>query len=225
MMHGKKVVVVIPALNEEATIGEVVEEAIRHVDNVVVVDDGSSDQTASIACEAGATVVSHSENLGYDRSIEDGFGYAVRNGAAIVITFDADGQHIADDISSILAPIQAGKADIVVGRRPTRSRVSEQFFGLYASYRLGISDPLCGFKAYRTEVYRNIGHFDEHKTIGTQLIFEAQKIGYTIEEVDVSIADRVDNPRFGQQLEANMKILAGLCRLIIFDLITRHSPN
>lgn len=224
-MNGKKVVVVTPALNEEATIREVVGESIRHVDDVVVVDDGSSDQTASIACEAGATVVSHSESLGYDRSIEDGFGYAVRNGAEIVITFDADGQHIADDIPSILAPIQSGKADVVVGRRPTRSRVSEQFFALYASYRLGISDPLCGFKAYQAEVYRNIGHFDEHKTVGTQLIFEAQKIGYTIEEVDVSIADRVDNPRFGQQLEANMKILAGLCHLIVFDLTTRYSPN
>lgn len=224
-MDDEKVAVVVPALNEEATICEVVEEAMPYVDNVVVVDDGSSDQTASIARKAGATVISHSENLGYDRSIEDGFGCAIKKGATIVITFDADGQHIADDIPSILAPIQAGTADVVVGRRPTRNRVSEQFFALYASYRLGISDPLCGFKAYRAEVYRDVGHFDEHKTIGTQLTFEAQKIGYTIEEVDVSIAERVDSSRFGQQLEANVKILSGLCRLIVFDLTAKGSPN
>lgn len=224
-MNDGDIAAVIPALNEEATIGEVVEEVRRYVDNVVVVNDGSSDQTASIAREAGATVITHNKNLGYDRSIEHGFEDAIKNGATVVITFDADGQHIADDIPSILEPIQAGTADVVVGRRPTRSRVSEQFFALYASYRLGISDPLCGFKAYTAEVYRDIGHFDEHKTIGTQLTFEARKMGYAIEEVNVSIADRVDDPRFGQQLEANMKILAGLCRLIIFDLTTTHSPN
>lgn len=224
-MDNKEVAIVIPALNEEATIGEVVEDAIRYVDKVVVVDDGSTDQTGSIAGEAGATVLRHNETTGYDQSIEDGFGYAIGNGAAIVITFDADGQHIADDIPSILRPIKEGTADVVVGRRPTRSRVSEQFFALYASYRLGISDPLCGFKAYRAEVYRDIGHFDEHKTIGTQLTFEAQKIGYDIEEVDISISDRADTSRFGTQLKANMKILTGLGRLIIFDLTTRPSPN
>lgn len=224
-MRGERITVVIPAFNEETTIGAVVKEVRGYVDEVVVIDDGSDDKTADKARNAGATVVVHEFNRGYDRSIEAGFELAVELGATILITFDADGQHLADDIPSVLAPIRAGTADVVVGRRPTPHRVSERLFAWYAYYRAGISDPLCGFKAYRVSVYQDIGHFDEHNTIGTQLTFEAKSSGYDIAEVDVSINKREDEPRFGSQFEANVKIFTALCRLIWFDLITKSSPN
>lgn len=217
-MTDERVIAVIPALDEGATIEDIVTDLTSYVDEVIVVDDGSTDQTATIAREAGAIVLKHDRNRGYDRSIEDGFERAIADGATVVVTFDADGQHVATDIPAVMAPIRSGSADIVVGRRPERSRLIEHLFGWYGSVRIGVSDILCGFKAYAAPVYQDIGHFDEHATIGTQLLFEAKKQGYVIEEVDISLEERLDESRFGQQLYANVQLTAALCRLAWFDL-------
>jgi glycosyltransferase involved in cell wall biosynthesis len=219
------IVAVIPALNEEEKIGSIVAAVADHTDHVVVVNDGSTDKTGQRAREASAVVVTHEENRGYDRSIDDGFIKADTLGATVVFTFDADGQHSAADIPNVLAPIRARKADVVVGIRPTKARISEYVFGQYTSIRLGVVDPLCGFKAYRIEVYRDAGCFDSHSTIGTQLMLQANKYGYDIAQTGIQLAEREDEPRFGRQLEANWKIFRAIGRLAWFDLTTTVSTN
>jgi glycosyltransferase involved in cell wall biosynthesis len=224
-MSEHRVAAVVPALNEAETIGRVVRQLSAQVSDVVVVDDGSSDRTAAEAETEGATVVVHERNCGYGRSIEDGFACAIDRGAEIVLTFDADGQHDAADIPKVVAPIQAGRADVVVGRRPETARLTEYLFGWYTSQRLGVTDPLCGFKAYRSEIYGAVGYFEQFSTIGTQLLFEAAKRGYTITEVPISLNEREDESRFGQQFEANLKIALALSRIGWFDLTTRRDPS
>jgi len=219
------IVAVIPALNEDEKIESIVTEVADHTDYVVVVDDGSTDKTGQRAREAGAVVVTHEENKGYDQSIDDGFVKAEALGATVVFTFDADGQHFAADIPRVLAPIRAGTADVVVGIRPTKARISEYLFGLYSSTRIGVADPLCGFKAYRIEVYRDAGCFDSHSTIGTQLMLQADKHGYDIEQTGIQLAEREDEPRFGRRLEANWKIFQAIGRLAWFDLTTTASTT
>lgn len=224
-MSEECIVAVIPALNEDEKIGSIVADVADHVNHVVVVDDGSTDETGQRAREAGAVVITHAENKGYDRSIDDGFVKAETLGATVVFTFDADGQHFAADIPTVLAPIRAGNADVVVGIRPTKARISEYLFGLYTSTRIGVFDPLCGFKAYRIEVYRDAGCFDSHSTIGTQLMLQADKYGYDIEQVRIHLAEREDEPRFGRRLEANWKIIRAIGRLAWFDLMTTISTT
>jgi glycosyltransferase involved in cell wall biosynthesis len=113
----RKIMIVVPAFREESQIGSVV-AALRARDlQVVVVDDGSPDATGARAAAAGATVLRHPLNRGQGAALQTGIAYALRSDAAIIVTFDADGQHSADDVERLVAPIESGEFDIVLGSR------------------------------------------------------------------------------------------------------------
>jgi len=214
-MNDDKIVMVIPALNEEKTIASVIANVKKYVDAVIVVDDGSTDKTAFYAEQQGAVVLSHNENHGYDKSIDDGFNLGAQIGATILITFDADGQHHPEDIPMILEPITTGTADVVVGKRPYRARIAEYLFALIGKLKANIDDPLCGLKAYSIKVYNDVGHFDTIKSIGTQLMFEASKRDYRITQRDITLNSRHDEPRFGTRLIANWKIFKAILKILV----------
>jgi len=109
--------VVIPAFNEERAIGDVVRELTASWPHVVVVDDGSSDRTGEEAFRSGATVLRHAVNRGQGAALQTGLTFALRRGAGIVVTFDSDGQHRADDVATLVAPIAARRAEVVLGSR------------------------------------------------------------------------------------------------------------
>jgi glycosyltransferase involved in cell wall biosynthesis len=214
-MDKHKIVMVIPALNEERTIATVIDKVKPYVDTVIVVNDGSTDNTASCAEKQGAMVLTHTVNQGYDKSIDDGFKLGAEIGATVLITFDADGQHHPEDIPMMTEPILAGQADVVVGKRPTHARITEYLFALVGRLKAGISDPLCGLKAYSITVYNDVGHFDTIKSIGTQLTFEAGKRGYRITQRDITLNRRHDAPRFGTRLTANWKIFKAIVKILV----------
>ena len=173
-MH-KRVCIVIPALNELLTIAGIV-EGVRKYGVPIVVDDGSTDNTAELATKTDAVVVMHEKSRGYDAALSSGFKKAAELGAQIIITVDADGQHDPSLIQKFINAIDSG-ADIVVGIRSRRQRIAEQFFAWYTELRFGLKDPLCGMKAYRTTVYKALGHFDSYGSIGTELTIFAAKRG------------------------------------------------
>ena len=107
-----RVVVVIPAYNEERFIGSVVIQTKSYADTVIVVDDGSSDNTAVVATSAGALVVKHETNQGKGVALNTGFAYARSLGADVVVTIDADGQHDSAEIHAVVDPVLDGDADI-----------------------------------------------------------------------------------------------------------------
>ena len=214
-MDDHKIVMVIPALNEEKTIASVIANIKKYVDAVIVVDDGSTDKTACYAEQQGAMILSHNENHGYDKSIDDGFNLGAQIGATILVTFDADGQHHPEDIPMILEPITTGTADVVVGKRPYHARIAEYLFALIGKIKANIDDPLCGLKAYSIKVYNDVGHFDTIKSIGTQLMFEASKRGYRITQRDITLNSRHDEPRFGTKLIANWKIFKAILKILV----------
>jgi glycosyltransferase involved in cell wall biosynthesis len=210
-----KIAVVVPAFNEEQTISQVVEGLKKQAGLIVVVDDGSSDKTGVLAKQAGATVISHKNNQGYDQSIEDGFNQALKQGAEIVITFDADGQHQASDIPGLIAPILQGEAGAVAGERARLNHWAEKIFAFYTKKKFGIKDPLCGLKAYHRKVYSRVGHFDTLKSIGTQLILEAAKKGFIIKTIPIEIVQRKDQSRFyKKKIKANLKIFKAMLKVI-----------
>lgn len=110
-------VVIMPAYNEEQTVGAVAASVRPLVDAVFVIDDGSTDRTAVVARAAGAHVLSHVINRGLGAAIQTGIVAARRAGADIAVTFDADGQHRAEDIPRMCAPIEVDEADVVLGCR------------------------------------------------------------------------------------------------------------
>lgn len=213
----QKIIVIIPALNESKTIGGVVLSVLKYAHGVIVVDDGSIDNTGDIARSNGATVITHSANMGYDSSIEDGFREALKQNADIFITFDADGEHQAEDIKKLADYIISGEAEVVVGVRSEHIHFGEKLLIYYAKFYFGIADPLCGLKAYSRKVYETIGHFDVFKSIGTQLALEAVKKGFRIKNVPISIREREDTSRFyARRFRANLKILLALWKIILY---------
>lgn len=211
-----RIIAVVPAYNEEHTIGKVVSELLTVSDVVVVVDDASIDKTASVAEFLGAKVLRNAVNLGYDRSIERGFKEAKKQGASIVVTCDADGQHRIEDVRRVIELVTSGKADIGVGIRGRPGGVGERAFMFYTKWRFGILDPLCGLKAYTIDVYNTVGWFDRLSSIGTELLLRAAHCGYVVKEIPISVGTRSDTSRFyAQRIRANIRICRALLNVII----------
>lgn len=207
-MDRSRVGIVIPALNEAATIAEVVHAAGKY-GLVIVVDDGSGDETPKLAEEAGAFVVSHTHNRGYDSALNTGFKKAAELDVEMIITLDADGQHDPSLIQRFIDKIDEG-ADVVIGERSERQRVSENLFAWWTGLRFGIMDPLCGMKAYRRTTYKLLGHFDSYESIGTELMMFAAKNMLIINQIPFEVRARRGESRFGQMLSGNYKILRAM---------------
>ena len=138
-MSGPRIVAVVPAFQEEAAIGGVVEE-IRRFDpaiDVVVVDDGSGDATAEAAAAAGATVVRLPFNLGIGGAVQTGFRWALERDYDLAVRLDGDGQHDPAELPKLLAPLERGEADVVTGSR-FRGRATTRI-GRRSARRLGIT--------------------------------------------------------------------------------------
>jgi glycosyltransferase involved in cell wall biosynthesis len=207
-MDRSRVGIVIPALNESATIAVIVEE-VKKYGVPIVVDDGSTDNTADLARQAGALVVSHECNRGYDAALDSGFRKSSEIACEVIITLDADGQHDPSIIQKFIERIDDG-ADVVIGIRNKRQRLAEHCFA-FLTYKLyGIFDPLCGLKCYRVSVYRALGHFDSFNSIGTELTLFAARGGYCIEQIPITISERDGAPRFGPKFYANYKIFRAI---------------
>ncbi len=208
-MDRSRVGIVIPAYNESATIAKIVAAALPY-GMPIVVDDCSKDATASLAEAAGALVVRHQVNRGYDGALSSGFVKADEAGMEAVITMDADGQHNPGILKDYIALLETS-ADVVLGVRQRHQRISESIFAWTANLFYGIRDPLCGMKGYRMELFRELGHFDSYKSIGTELALFAAKRKRRIKQIDIHMADRQDGkPRFGKIVRANLIILRAM---------------
>jgi len=213
-----RVAIVIPALNEAATVGGVV-AAVSEFGTPVVVDDGSSDRTAAKAAAAGAAVVSHDQTLGYDHALASGFAWADAHDFEVVATIDADAQHDPELLAGLLRPIERGEAAMVLGIRPAPARVSERVFSAYARWRFGIADILCGMKAYTIELYRAHRAVMDLPSIGTALAWAAMRDASRFTTIDVPIRPRQGSGRFGRGLRANGRILRALWFAVRADLL------
>ena len=180
---------VVPAFNEAGRVGRVVEAVSRHVDEVVVVDDGSSDATADEAARCGARVVRNDTRQGQLASLRRGFAGATGD---VVVTIDADGEFVADDIPSLTEPIIAGRADMVQGARPGWRRPSERFLVGFAGLRAPVGDAGSGFRALRRQVARQLSL--RGACICGTLTLEVLARGYRVEDVPVRVT-RVDKRR------------------------------
>ena len=151
------IVAVIPALNEASRIARVIRDAKRYADAVVVVDDGSTDETATVAGREGARVIRHIQNGGAGAATMTGIEAARALDATIIITLDADGQHDPSDIPLLLKPVQEGRADIVFANRfgqrnkiPWIRRIANSLGNAVTFLSTGrwVPDSQCGFKVF-----------------------------------------------------------------------------
>jgi hypothetical protein len=179
----------------------------------------SRDNTYEEALSTKVTVLKHMINRGQGAAIQTGMSYALLNGAKYIVHFDADGQHNPLLIENFVDAILAG-ADIVIGVRSQLQRLSEKMFAIYAYARFGLKDPLCGLKAYRIEVYKEVGYFDNYGSIGTQLCLFGAKKGYKIDQIPFDVFERYGDSRFGLLLSGNYRIFRSL--IISINIYNNH---
>jgi len=179
--QGVLVSAVIPAYNESGRIARVIAEAAPLVDEIIVVDDGSTDGTAEVAHQGGARVVRHNHG-GYLKAIRAGFAAAAGD---LVVTLDADGEHDPRDIPRLLAPLLEDRADLVLGRRPRIDRPSERLISWLVRRRLPVSDSGSGFRALRRNLAQRLT-FPGQCICGASVL-EAHALGARISEVPISL--------------------------------------
>lgn len=207
---------VIPALNEARNIEDVVSQVSKRA-RVIVVDDGSNDDTAMRARSAGALVVSHQINQGYDAALETGIRTAINLGCDFAVTMDADGQHAPTLLEQFSVELEKG-ADLVVGVRDRTQRWSEALFCIVGQRIWGLHDPLCGMKGYRLSNLSKMGDLNTYPSIGTELAIRLVKGGFRVIQLNVKTRERVGISRFGGGFGANIRI----CKALWIGLVRRH---
>lgn len=192
-----KVIIGIPAYNEEKNIGSIVAKLSQKYDSIIVCDDGSSDMTSSIASSMGAHVVKHEKNLGYGSAIKTIFNEAKKIEGDILVTFDADGQHKISEIEPMLNPILENEADVVIGSRflgktkdlPTYRKIGIKTITGLTNVATGskITDSQSGFRAYNKKVLNDINLTESGMGISTEILIKAAKKNFRITEIPITI--------------------------------------
>lgn len=194
----ENVYIVISAFNEEKSIGNVVSGLnSAGYGNVVVVDDGSNDNTAQAAVDAGAVVLRHSVNRGQGAGLQTGIDYALSQGADVIVTFDADGQHRVEDLPAIIAPVASGEVDVTFGSRflgtqksvPLMRRVllKGSVFVLWLFYGAKMTDAHNGFRAFSRKAAHDIRITADRMAHASEIVDEVHRKRLRYKEVPVTI--------------------------------------
>ena len=207
-MGSPELAVLIPAYNESRSIGGLVKQ-LSGCAQVVVVDDGSTDNTADLASRAGAKVVSLSLNQGYDSALASGLEYLMQMNYRGFATCDADGQHQASDVERVLSRISENT--VIVGARASKARFSEKIFAYVSKPLWGISDPLCGLKGYSLDNLPEDACTYFAGTTGTGLAIGLVSRGSRVENIRIdSLPREHGRSKFGSMFRSNVKIVSSL---------------
>lgn len=200
--QGHRIIAIIPAYNEANNIANIIYEVQKYVTNVIVVDDGSSDDTFKEASATDAIVLRNLYNRGKGAALKRGLHECFRHYPDIIITIDADGQHDPSDIPKLLEPIQKQQADIVIGSRfhvdavreiPLRRGMGLSVLNVLNKtlIRSHVNDTQSGFRAYTSKIFSLISDFDNFGYgAETEQLVHAENLGANIIEVPVTIKYR-----------------------------------
>jgi glycosyltransferase involved in cell wall biosynthesis len=193
-----RILVGIPALNEEIAIGSITLRSLKYSDSVVVIDDGSTDMTSEVAALAGASVIRHKKNEGKGTSIKDIFTYAKAIQADILVLIDGDGQHNPDDMPRLLDPLLVGEVDMVIGSRflagmtnkvPLYRRLGQEALTFATNITSGtrVTDTQSGFRAFSKKAFGCFTFNNNGMAIESEMIIEAARSGLNIKEVPIDV--------------------------------------
>ncbi len=212
-----KVTCVIPAYNKVAYVSDVIAGVAQVVDQVIVVDDSSSDGTEKILQNVPAVVLRHVVNRGQGAALKTGTQFALDHGADIIVHFDADGQFRAEDIATVVKPLKEQQADVVFGSRflddstklpflkkhvimPLARFVNHTFFNIH------LTDPQSGFRAMTRAAALQINWQQDRMAHCNEILIEAHRQPWRIKEVPITVLYN----EFGQRFSGGIAILRDL---------------
>ena len=193
-----KVTIGIPAFNEEKNIAKMIVKLKKIYDEIIVCNDGSTDLTGEIAENLGVIVINHKHNLGYGAGINSIIKKSKEIDTDILVTFDADGQHIVEDVKKVIEPIKNGDADLVIGSRflsKTKEKIPEyRKIGINiitkvtnAGLKKKITDSQSGFRAYSKDLISKLDISDMGMGISTEILIKTNSLGFRIAEIPITI--------------------------------------
>lgn len=216
-----KTVIIIAAYNEEKRIAAVVKDVKKHGWRwVVVVDDGSKDNTYLAAKKAGADVLSHIINRGQGAALRTGMNYAIKNGADVLVTFDADGQHLPSEIQKVVKPVIEGRRDVALGSRflgtsrtvnisaAKRTVLKLGAFVTYVFSGIKLTDSHNGFRAFNRKAAKRINITFDRMEHASEIIEEIAKHHLTYTEVPVTIIYHEAGQHPLRSIKIGLKLLA-----------------
>ncbi|MEN4020378.1 MAG: glycosyltransferase family 2 protein [Methanobacterium sp.] len=210
--------IVIPAYNESKAIGKVIEELKNKNLNSIIIDDGSADQTFEIARNAihpiNDSIYHHVLNRGLGAALKTGIDAALKKNAAIIVTFDADGQHHFEDIAPVCKPIIEGEADFVIGTRNFEEMPDSKKFGntvmnclTWIFYGIHVNDSQSGLRAFNRKAAEVIEINSRGYGVSSEIIGEIKKHGLKIGEVPIKTIYTDYSMTKGTNLKVGLKIL------------------
>ena len=193
-----KIIVGIPAFNEEKNIAVLIIQLKKIADKIIVCNDGSTDLTSKIAEELGATMINHEKNLGYGAAIRSIFLKSKDLDGDILVTFDADGRHRIEDVNRVINPIINGESDLVIGSRFLDESAKEvpryRKAGIKlitkitnATIKKQLTDSQSGFRAYSKKVLNELNPSELGMGISTEILIKASTKNFRISEVPIKI--------------------------------------
>jgi glycosyltransferase involved in cell wall biosynthesis len=221
--RGNRVVVAIPCLNEERNIGSLVIQAKRWASEVIVIDDGSSDETGLVAEAAGAIVIQHETNQGKGAALNSAFAVALGRDADVLVVMDGDGQHKPSEIPVVAGPIISGEADISVGSRhlseaegeiPKVRRVGQTVVTTATNLGSGVTltDSQSGFRAFSRRALEAMTFSSAGFAVESEMQFLALDQGLRVVEVPIEAVYR--DPPKRNVVRHGLVVLDGLMRLV-----------
>jgi len=225
-MKKDSVFIVIPAYNEGPVIQDVLCELIQTTVQehpgyeLVVVDDGSSDETYQLVQELPVHLLRHAVNLGQGAALATGIQYALVQGAQIIVTFDADGQHLPEDIPRLAAPVANGEADVALGSRfledsskvPWRRRIllKAVIFLTVLMNKIRLTDAHNGLRAFSNDAARQIRITQNRMAHASEIISEIARLKLRYVEVPVQVRYTAYSRQKGQRAIDGLNILIEL---------------
>jgi len=205
---------IIPAYNEEDCIVDVIREVKKVINNIIVVDDGSTDNTYNISLNEGAIVLRHIINRGQGAALRTGNEYALSKKAEIIVHFDADGQFKADEIDDLIKYIRKGEADIVLGSRFLEKKSNIPFLKKYFILPIArlinfiilgikLTDPQSGFRALNRKAAFKIKIENDGMAHCSEILSKSFYYKFKIKEVPITVIYN----NYGQKFSGGLRIL------------------
>jgi glycosyltransferase involved in cell wall biosynthesis len=212
--------VVIPAYDEAEVIATVVKSVREYFRDVLVVDDGSADDTAELALSAGAVVLRHPFNLGQGAALQTGVTYALDCGADLIVTFDADGQHRIDDVPGMIERLRGVQADVVLGSRflgraeglPWLRRIVLKLAVLFTRVTTGLNltDAHNGLRVFARNAAVRLKIRQDGMAHASEVVEQMARSHMKVVEAPVHVAYTSYSLRKGQRLRQSVRILTDL---------------
>ncbi|WP_288072921.1 glycosyltransferase family 2 protein [Pyrococcus sp.] len=214
--------VVVPAYNEEKTIGKVLDELLTVFprERIIVVNDGSEDRTEEIAKSKGVRVLTHVINRGLGGALGTGIEYAIKKGAKIIVTFDADGQHLVEDALKVMKPVVEGKAELAIGSRlkgdisqmPLVKKIGNIGLDIITAIFSGkyVSDTQSGLRAFSRRCAEKVKITCDRYAVSSEIIVKATKNKCRIVEVPIKAIYTEYSKKKGTNILEGIKIAFNL---------------